>query len=452
MIDEKRFSSFSIPEMLGEEGFACSCGRRHRTKVRKVLAESGALELLPSLLRERGAARPFILEDANTEAAAGGRVAALLERAGIRPVRFTYPQALVEPDEASVGQAVLAFDRRCDVVVAVGTGTLNDIGKILARTAGLPLVIVATAPSMDGFASATSSMISNGLKVTIDSACPELVLADLDILRAAPGRMLKAGLGDMLAKYVSICDWRIARIITGEYYCEEIAALIRRSLAKCAGSAEGLFKREPAAVAAVLEGLVLSGMAMGFAGVSRPASGVEHYISHIWDMRSLERGAAGDLHGIQVGIGTIMALRAYDMLRTIRPDRGKALAAAAAFRYGEWERVLRENLGASAEGLVRNEAREGKYGLAGHAARLERIIAHWPEILAVIDEELPPSGEVERLMRSFGMPVSPGEIGIGEDEARFAFLASKDIRDKYVATRLLWDLGILEEVAGKLPL
>lgn len=452
MIERKRFSSFSIPEMLGEEGFACSCGRRHGTRVRRVVAESGALERLPSLLRERGAARPFILEDANTGAAAGGRVVALLERAGIRPVRFTYPQALVEPDEASVGQAVLAFDRRCDYVVAVGTGTLNDIGKILARTAGLPLAIVATAPSMDGFASATSSMISNGLKVTIDSACPELVLADLDILSAAPERMLKAGLGDMLAKYVSICDWRIAHIVTGEYYCEEIAGLVRRSLANCVSSAEGLFRREPLAVAAALEGLVLSGMAMGFAGVSRPASGVEHYISHIWDMRSLERGASGDLHGIQVGIGTIMALRAYDMLRTIRPDRDKALAAAAAFRYGDWERVLRENLGAGAEGLVRNEAREGKYGLVGHAARLERIIAHWPEILAVIDEELPPAGEVERLMRSFGMPTSPAEIGIGDDEARFAFLASKDIRDKYVATRLLWDLGILEEVAGKLPL
>jgi glycerol-1-phosphate dehydrogenase [NAD(P)+] len=452
MIEEKRFSSFSIPEMLEQGGYPCPCGRRHGTRVRNVVAECGVLERLPDLLRERGAVRPFILEDANTAAAAGGRVAALLERAGIKPVRFAFPQASVEPDEASVGQAIFAFDRSCDFIVAVGTGTLNDIGKILARTAGLPLAIVATAPSMDGFASATSSMISNGLKVTIDSACPELVLADLDILSAAPERLLKAGLGDMLAKYVSICDWRIARIVTGEYYCEEIADLIRRSLAKCAGSAAGLFRREPGAAAAVFEGLVLSGMAMGFAGVSRPASGVEHYISHIWDMRSLALGAAGDLHGIQVGIGTVMALRAYDMLRNIRPDREKALAAAAAFRYGDWERVLRANLGAGAEGLVRNEAREGKYGAEAHAARLERIIAHWPEILAVIDEELPPAGEVERLMRSFGLPVSPAEIGIGGDEARFAFLASKDIRDKYVATRLLWDLGILEEVAAALPL
>ena len=146
---------------------------------------------------------------------------------------------------------------------------------------------------------------------------------------------------------MSICDWRIAHIVTGEYYCEEIAALVRRSLTKCVGAAEGLFRREPEAAAAVLEGLVLSGMAMGFAGVSRPASGVEHYISHIWDMRSLERGAAGDLHGIQVGIGTIMALRAYDLLRKVSPDRDRALAAAADFRYGDWERVLRGNLGAT---------------------------------------------------------------------------------------------------------
>ena len=95
-------------------------------------------------------------------------------------------------------------------------------------------------------------------------------------------------------------------------------------------------------------------------------------------------------------------------------------------------RALAELLGKEAKPLT------GKHGVIQ------------PEHVAVIDEELPPAGEVERLMRSFGMPVSPAEIGIGEDEARFAFLASKDIRDKYVATRLLWDLGILEDVAGKL--
>ena len=103
MIEEKHFSSFSISEMLGEEGFACSCGRRHGTRVRAIAAQSGALELLPGLLRERGAARPFILEDANTGAAAGGRVAALLERAGIRPVRYAYPQVPVEPDVVGTG-------------------------------------------------------------------------------------------------------------------------------------------------------------------------------------------------------------------------------------------------------------------------------------------------------------------------------------------------------------
>ena len=103
----------------------------------------------------------------------------------------------------------------------------------------------------------------------------------------------------MLAKYVSICEWRIANLITGEYYCETIAQMVRTALKKCVDNAEGLLKRDEEAIKAVFEGLIIGGVAMSYAGVSRPASGVEHYFSHVWDMRALEFGTNMDLHGIQ---------------------------------------------------------------------------------------------------------------------------------------------------------
>ena len=201
------------------------------------------------------------------------------------------------------------FDKSCDVVVGVGSGVINDVCKILSNATGNPYIIVGTAPSMDGYASATSSMSRDGVKVSLNSRCADVIIGDTDILKTAPDHMLRSGLGDMLAKFVSIAEWRIAHLITGEYYCEEVAQLIRTALKKCVDNAEGLLKREDAAVEAVFEGLVIGGVAMAYAGTSRPASGVEHYISHVLDMRGMEFGTPVDLHGTQCAVGTLIAVK-----------------------------------------------------------------------------------------------------------------------------------------------
>ena len=142
---------------------------------------------------------------------------------------------------------------------------------------------------MDGFASNSSSMIQNGVKVTIYTVCPVAIIADIDIMKEAPMLMIQAGLGDMVAKYVSICEWRISNIITGEYYCPQVAGLMRAALEKCVNTASSLMDRDPQGILSLTEGLILSGIAMSFAEVSRPASGLEHYFSHIFDMSKLER-------------------------------------------------------------------------------------------------------------------------------------------------------------------
>ena len=266
-----------------------------------------------------------MLADGNTYRAAGQRVVSILEENKIPYSCYIYPQQHLEPDEFALGQAVMNFDRECDWIIGIGSGTLNDIAKIAAQCTGRKYMTVATAPSMDGYASGNSSMISAGIKVTLPSACPTVIIGDLDVICQAPMNMLQAGLGDMLAKYVSICEWRISHLINDEYYCGNIASLVRRSLKKCIQSAENLIKRDSSAVASVMEGLIMSGIAMSFAGVSRPASGIEHYFSHIWDMRALEFKTNQDLHGIQVGIGTILTLKIYEYLKAVQPDREKAL-------------------------------------------------------------------------------------------------------------------------------
>ena len=359
----------------------CECGKAHLFVVKHVLIEKGAIEKLPVFIEEFQCKKPFILADKNTFYAAGKTICDTLEKAGIEYKKYIFQTDEIEPDEKAVGSAVMHFNSACDLVIAIGSGVINDIGKILANITNSPYFIVGTAPSMDGYASATSSMSMDGLKVSLPSKCADVIIGDIDVLKNAPMRMLQAGLGDMLAKYISIAEWRIAHEITGEYYCEKIAGLIRSALKSCVENAEGLLSRDERAVKAVFEGLVIGGVAMAFAGVSRPASGVEHYFSHIWDMRGLEFGTKVDLHGIQCAVATNIVAGLYEKILKITPENEKALAYVKAFDYKAWAEELRTFLGTGADTMIALEEKEQKYSVEKHAKRLGIILEKWEKIL-----------------------------------------------------------------------
>ncbi len=420
----------------------CKCGKVHSVAVDEVVIGSGAIGRLPEFVKKYNAIKPFLLADRNTFAAAGEKVCAVLDNYS----KYVFEDECLEPDEKAVGSAVMHFDNSCDLIIGVGSGVINDIGKILSNITGRRYIIVATAPSMDGYASATSSMSMDGLKVSLNSRCADVIIGDTDVLKNAPIKMLKAGLGDMLAKYVSIAEWRIAHIITGEYYCEQVAGLIRKALKKCVDNASGLLRRDAQAVEAVFEGLVIGGVAMAYAGVSRPASGVEHYFSHIWDMRGLEFGTPVDLHGIQCAAATLQAVKLYESVRKIKPDTLKAKAYVDAFSYEKWKEQLRDFLGNSAETMIVQEVREGKYNKENHAARFARIAENWDAIVDILNEELPESAEIERILQIIGISADLQDLGVNSDIAKLTFAATKDIRDKYVLSRLAWDLGIIDEL------
>ena len=434
------------PAWLTErDGFLCpSCGRRHFGGLRDCAIGKNALSSLPVLLKKYGSVKPFVLCDRNTFAAAGEKAVSVLASAGIPCVLHVVERERPAPDERIVGEAVMYCPADCDAVIAVGSGVLNDTGKILAAARKIPDLVVGTAPSMDGYASGTSSMERGGLKVSLPSKCPDAVIAEPEILASAPVHMIRSGIGDMLAKYVSLAEWKIAAFLVGDFYCETVADLVREALEICVEAGPAAVNGDGDAAAKVTEGLVVSGLAMNYAGISRPASGMEHYISHILDMRALAFGTPSDLHGIQCGIATLEVVRAYEKLAKIAPDREKALRHARKFDPERWKTDLREKLGPGAEAMIRGEEKEGKYDPGKHAARLEKILSGWDGILSVITE-LPPSGELEAFMKRIGHPVSFAEIGVSEEDARDAFRLAPDIRDKYVLGRLLWDLGLTEE-------
>lgn len=424
----------------------CNCGKEHSVIIDKIIVEKGALNRLPDILKEYNTKKVFILADKNTYKAAGERVFEILSENGINIAKYIFDTESLEPDEFAVGSSLMHFDSSVDIIIGVGSGVINDIGKILSNTFGKKYIIVATAPSMDGYASATSSMSLDGLKVSLNSKCPDVIIGDIDILKEAPIKSMISGLGDMIAKYISIAEWRISNIICGEYYCETTADLVRNAVKKCVDNADALLKRDENAVQTVFEGLIVSGIAMAYVGISRPASGVEHYFSHIWDMRSLQFGTNTSTHGIQCAIGTLYSVKIYDKIRKVLPNSEKALKYVNEFDYTAYKEKLRTFMGKGAETMIALEEKEGKYDKNKHSERLKIIESKWDHILKIIDEEIPSKEAITNLLDRVGLPKTCDEIGIESDVLLPTFKATKDIRDKYILSRLCFDLGIIDEI------
>lgn len=325
-----------ISQWAGME-YSCACGKSHKVDIQAIRVGSGVMQELPGILRDLGASHIFLVTDNYTYEAAGRQVEQLLDQAGLPyHKRVFQTETPLVPNEYALGSVLAAMTSQDDMLLAVGSGTLNDVTKYVSARTGVPYVIAATAPSMDGYASTVAPTILDGFKTTLPAVYPAAIVADVDILKDAPMPMLTAGFGDIIGKFTSLADWRLSHQLNGEYYCPEVAGVIEAAVETCAANAQALAQREPQAIQAVTEALILSGLAMGMVGVSRPASGAEHQMAHYWEMDALRRGEEHPLHGNAVGVGTVLAASLYEMAAEYlpqgfaAPDKGQILACLQA--------------------------------------------------------------------------------------------------------------------------
>ena len=428
----------------------CECKKAHATSIGDVEIRAGAIDSIPGYLKKYGAKRAFIIADANTYPLAGEKIKEALQKEGIDAKEYVFAPGRVIPDENSVGSVFLAYEKTCDFVIGIGSGVINDIGKIVANVARVPYMIVATAAFMDGYAAGSSSMEVKRVKKTIPAKSPDVIIGDTNILCGAPVHMAKAGFGDMLAKYISICEWRISHLINGEYYCEKVADFTRNCLRGAVENAPGLLSGSHKSMEYLFSGLINAGLAMDYAGCSRPGGGVEHYMCFIWDMRALDFGTVATSHGTHCSLATLYAIKAYQALIKKVPDREKALAYVAKFDFDEWAKELRAFIGQGAEPMIALEAKEKKYDAEKHKARLEIIIDKWDDIVKIIKEELPTNEEFAAILDSVEAPKSLEEVGMDPSALPMTLKCAKDFRDKYVLPRLLWDLGVLDEICEEI--
>ena len=404
------FDRMPIRDLICEKGFDCGCGKRHVCAMDYLAVGRGKIRETADMVRALGCEKPFVVCDQNTWEAAGKQADRVLTEAGMEHACYVIPCAgqKIAPAEWEVGSCLMHFDPACDLILGVGSGVINDICKVLGNATGRKSAIVGTAPSMDGYASNSSSMEINHVKMSLFNHAPKGILLDTDILAKAPMRMLWAGLGDMAAKYIAICEWRMSHLVTGEYYCEDVAKLMRSALKKVVDAADGIPNRDPAAIQAIAEGLVIS------------------------------------------GIGTVLTMKLYRKFRQITPDRAKAAAYWQGMTEEKWRAQIEKIFGKTAPEIIEMERKTGKNDPAAHEKRLENIIGHWDEIQRAVEEELPDYDALLALMEKTGMPTRPSQIGISLEDTVNAFIGARDARNKYMSCSLLWDLGLTEEFADYL--
>ena len=300
-------------------------------------------------------------------------------------------------DEATVAR-VAEGGKAYDYLLAVGAGTLNDLCKYAGFLTHKPSGVFATAPSMDGFSSSVTPLIEKGFKITRPAQTASDILIDYDVLARAPRIMIGAGVGDILAKYCCLADWRVSSYLTGETVNEQAYSMMANAVSACAESIPALECGAAAGVEKLMDALLISGYAMVIAGSSRPASGAEHHMSHFLEMEFLRRGERIPLHGVKVGLGTMVSLYLYAT-------------------------------------LARRPAFEG----------CERVYA--------LAETLPSPDMAEQTLRALGCPTRFCEIGIDEDTMRRMLFEAYRIRDRFTVLTLYctkgWMTRAADEIIGK---
>jgi len=357
--------------------------------------------------------------DRNTLTAAGGLPQLLTDDGFI--LTWTEFDNMVSADMASL-ERIEKEAQGSDSLIGVGCGSVNDLCKLAAFRLGLPYAVFATAPSMDGFVSKDSAVIHDGFKGSYEARPPRLVLGDTDVLAQAPVRLKAAGFADLLGKYTALADWEICHIVTGEYFCPRIAALTREGVDRAVSLADRIALPSAEAAGALMEALVLSGIAMYYSGNSRPASGAEHHLSHFWEMLSLQKGEIPDLHGRKVGVAALMITRYY-----------KELAGRERI-FPEYrpmpEAKIREVFGSIAPGVL-TENTPDPLGEIDPA----RFAQSWPMIRKII-AALPEESELARLLSLSGGAVRPEQVHVSEALTEKGLLFGRYTRRRLTLLRL----------------
>ena len=400
----------------------CACGMAHACPIDAVHIGSGALQRLAGLCAPYR--HILLVTDDNLWSVCGAKALAQIENKAEALVLSGNGHVVV-PDESAIAQIEEKLTDETDLLIGVGSGVINDLCKHVSFVHGLPYMIVATAPSMDGYASVGAALILGGMKITLGARPPKAIIADTAILRDAPMDMIQSGWGDIIGKYSCLNDWKLSALLFGESFCQTVYDLVMDTTKRVDHLAEGVLKREEEAIAALMEALVIVGVAMSYVGNSRPASGSEHHLSHFFEITGIVHNQPYYPHGTDVLYAAVVTARLREILRGAKPER-------QSFDRAAWESDIRRIYASSADGVIALQDKLGWYARDDFGT----ILAKWDAVCDVLSEA-PSEADMRKRVEKIGLSMPEFDAFYGSAKISDAIRYAKDLKDRYSVLWLL---------------
>jgi len=379
--------------------------------------------------------RLALVADPTTHRVLGARVErALASIATVQPVLLPeHPHA-----DAETVEAIRAATAQADALVAVGSGTINDLCKQAAHLDRKPYVVFGTAPSMNGYSSANAAITVAGLKKSLAASVPVGVFLELAVLAEAPKRMIRSGLGDSLCRSTAEVDWLLAHHLRGTPFRRAPFALLAEDEGPLFAQAGALVAGDRDVMQRLARTLVLSGIGMLIAGGSQPASQGEHMIAHYVEMME-PPGLPASFHGEQIGVATLQMARLQERMLEAGPPRLRATPVDG----GDLRRHFGPDVGAACERELAGKALDS----TGAAQLTERLADDWSALVGRLERARRPARELEAVLAAAGAPRRGGELGWSPDFERTALRRARQIRNRYTFLDLAEEAGVLQAFA-----
>lgn len=416
----------NINEIL--KGVKCnSCGKEHKCPIENVYIESNATKHLSHLTEKYK--NVLIVADDNTYSACGKETEKALYNKVKSRVIFSGKTVLI-PDERAIDRVNENIEG-IDLIVGIGSGVIQDLCKYVSHFSGIPYMIVATAPSMDGYASSGAAMILNGMKETVPAGLPLAIIADTKVLKNAPMEMIKAGYGDIIGKYSALNDWELSRAVNDEYFCQYIYDTTYKMIEKTLKTANGLLKREEESVKNLTEALIVVGIMMSFATTSRPASGSEHHLSHYFEITGIVKNEPYFPHGIDVVYSTVITAEIRENLLKKELPSEQYIEPRE-----EYLKNMQATYGKVANGCIKLQEKMGRY----NQNRLPIYKEKEQEIKGILSK-MPTSKQIKEMLSLCELDISEFYELYGKKKIENAVRYAKDLKDRYTVLWYNYDLG-----------
>ncbi|OQA45234.1 MAG: Glycerol-1-phosphate dehydrogenase (NAD(P)+) [Spirochaetes bacterium ADurb.Bin315] len=412
------------------------------------LVKQNALLKTPAIFKETWPnMKAILIADKNTYPAAGEAVQALFEKHSIEHKVFIFEDEGVIPADYEYVELVKKQLKHNDYVpVAIGSGTINDLVKRAAFEEERSYMVVATAPSVDGYTAYGAAINVDGFKMTLPCDAPKVIIGDAAILTSAPYPMIASGYADLSAKIPAGADWFIADGLKIEKMVPRIFDMVQKDLRDTLANPKLLIEKDEETILKLFNGLASVGYAMQAYKDSRPASGAEHMVSHIWEMNHLSLNGEPVSHGFKVAIGTLISTAFITELLKLSTEEIKELIEK--HKPETWEereqkiQTAFEDSPALEGALKMSKAKFTKDLTKRH----QILIKNWEKIKEKVTKQIIPFEELKAMYIEAKVPTQPKEIAVSKELFIKGVTLAQMIRTRYTSFDLAYELGLFESI------